>query len=183
MSRSEPTARIAACGGSTRAWKRSTPERAEVGDAERAGEDLLGAQRARARGLGEAQALAREALERARVGVEDHGHGEAVVERQREADVDALVHDHAVVAVARVHARVLAQGAGAGHRDHVGQRGRVRAALERAPQLAQPRRRHVALQRELRDDGAHAHRAHRPAAQPRQLDAPARRPVPRRSST
>ena len=62
-------------------------------------------------------------LERARVGVEDDRHREAVVEREREADVDALVHDHAVVGEARVDARVLAQRAGAGHRDDVGERG------------------------------------------------------------
>ena len=55
------------------------------------------------------------------------------------------------------------------------------AALERLAQLAQAGRRHVALQRELRDDGAHAHRAHRAAAQPGQLDAPCPRRVPRRS--
>ena len=52
-------------------------ERPEVGDAERAGEDLLGAQRARAGRLGEPQPLRREPLERARVGVEDDRHGEA----------------------------------------------------------------------------------------------------------
>ena len=67
-----------------------------------------------------------EILERARVGVEDDRHREALVEREREADVDALVHDHAVLGEARVDARVLAQRARAGHRDDVGQRGVAR---------------------------------------------------------
>ena len=81
--------------------------------------------RARARRLREPQALGRELLERARVGIEDDRHREAVVEREREADVDALVLDHAVLVEAGVDARMLAQRARAGHRDHVRERGAV----------------------------------------------------------
>ncbi len=85
-----PTARIAACGGSTIAVKERDAEHAEVRDRERAVRAAPRARSARrARASASRPRLGRDLGERLPVGVDDAGTSSASLGRDRDADVDA----------------------------------------------------------------------------------------------